>query len=230
VTDQPSAPEDHILRSWRTNAAPWTQAIAEQRIESRRLITNQAIVDAVMSRAPHTVLDIGCGEGWLARALAERGVKVTGVDAIPELIDSARRLGGGEFRTVSYDEIAAGALTASVDVAVANFALLGAESTEKLVAAVPKLLAPDGAFIIQTLHPVVAGGDAPYKEGWRDGAWAIANLDFTDPAPWYFRPLESWVRLLVSHGFRIVEMREPLNPQTERPASVIFVATAERRA
>lgn len=219
-------PEEHILRSWHANARPWAQAIAEQRIESRRLITNQAIIDAVMSRAPRTALDIGCGEGWLARALAERGVAVTGVDAIPELIEAARRLGPGDYRVASYADIAGGALDVRADVAIANFALLGAESTEMLVGAVPRLIAPGGAFIIQTLHPLVATGDAPYKEGWRDGAWAIANLDFTDPAPWYFRPLESWIRLLASRGFRIAELREPLNPQTGKPASVIFVATS----
>lgn len=220
-------PEDHILRSWRANAAPWTEAIAAQRIESRRLVTNQAIVDAVMSRAPRTVLDIGCGEGWLARALAERDVRVTGVDAIPELIDNARRLGAADYKVATYDDIAAGRLDVRVDVAVANFALIGAESTAQLVAAIPRLLAPGGAFVIQTLHPVIACGDAPYKEGWREGAWAIAGLEFSDPAPWYFRPLESWIRLLTTCGLHIAELREPVNPSTGKPASVIFVATPD---
>lgn len=219
-------PENHILRSWARNADPWTRAIVEQRIESRRLVTNQAIVDAVMRRAPRTVLDIGCGEGWLARALIERGAEVTGVDAIPELIAAAQRLGPGEFRVATYEDIAAGKLDVRVDVAVANFALLGADSVDRLVTTVPRLLAPGGALIIQTLHPVIAAGDGRYEEGWRDGAWAIANLDFSDPAPWYFRPLESWVRLLVSSGLRLLEMREPIHPVTGKPASVIFTAAA----
>lgn len=217
-------PENHILRSWSANADSWTRAILEQRIESRRLVTNQAIVDAVMRRAPRTVLDIGCGEGWLARALIERGVEVTGVDAIPELIAAAQRLGSGEFRIATYEDIAAGKLDVRVDVAVANFALLGAGSVNRLIAAVPRLLSPGGALIIQTLHPVIVAGDDRYEEGWRDGAWAIANLDFSDPAPWYFRPLESWVRLLVSSGLRLVELAEPIHPVTGKPASVIFTA------
>jgi 2-polyprenyl-3-methyl-5-hydroxy-6-metoxy-1,4-benzoquinol methylase len=225
VTSQPQQPEDHILRSWRANAGPWSQAIAEQRIESRRLVTDRAIVDAVTARNPRTVLDIGCGEGWLARALAERGIAVTGVDAIEELVQRARALGPGEYHVATYDDIAAGRFSARVDLAVANFALIGAESVDRLAAAVPRLLAPGGAFVIQTLHPMVMAGDAPYKEGWRDGAWSIANLDFTDPAPWYFRPLEAWVRLLTAAGFRLAELREPLNPQTGKPASLILVGT-----
>lgn len=35
-------PESHILRSWSTNADPWTRAIVEQRIESRRLVVTHS--------------------------------------------------------------------------------------------------------------------------------------------------------------------------------------------
>ena len=219
--------EDHILRSWGTNASPWTAAVREDQIASRRLVTNQAVIDVVTRRTPRTVLDIGCGEGWLARALAERGMRVTGVDAIPELIEQARRAGQAEYRVATYEEIAAGALDITpVDLVVINFALIGAESVDNLIRYVPRLLNPAGALVIQTLHPVVAGGDLPYKEGWREGSWAGFNCHFTDPPPWYFRPLESWVRLIVNSGLRLVELREPVHPETGKPASVIFVAVS----
>lgn len=58
-----------ILDAWRRNAAPWTAAVRGRQIESRRLMTDRAMVDAVLGRAPRSVLDLGCGEGWLARAL-----------------------------------------------------------------------------------------------------------------------------------------------------------------
>ena len=213
-----------IIDSWHRNAVPWTAAVREHQIESRALVTNQAIVDAVLSRSPATVLDIGCGEGWLVRALAERGIHAVGVDVVPELIERARQAGGGEFHVASYEAIAAGALGVTVDVAVANFSLIGHESVDGLLAYVPRLLATHGSLIIQTLHPPTATGDLPYVNGWREGSWAGFNADFTDPAPWYFRTLESWTRLLRQSGFRLVELREPLHPISQKPASAIFVA------
>ena len=86
--------DNKILHSWNTNASAWTTAVREERIESRNLVTNKAVIDAVLKLSPRTVLDIGCGEGWLARELTRSGVDVVGVDAVPALIEAARRKGG----------------------------------------------------------------------------------------------------------------------------------------
>jgi SAM-dependent methyltransferase len=213
-----------VVDSWRKNATPWTAAVRERQIESRRLVTDQAIVDAVIGRSPRTALDIGCGEGWLVRALADRGIQAVGVDVVPELVDRASQAGGGEFRVASYEGIAAGELDVTVDVAIANFSLIGKDSVDALVAHIPRLLASRGSLIIQTLHPAFSTGDLPYADGWREGSWAGFSADFTDPAPWYFRTLESWVRLLTRSGFRLVELREPLHPKSRMPASLVIVA------
>jgi 2-polyprenyl-3-methyl-5-hydroxy-6-metoxy-1,4-benzoquinol methylase len=215
-----------IIESWHTNAEAWTDAVREGSIESRRLVTNQAIIDAVLARAPRTALDIGCGEGWLVRALDERGVQMTGVDVVPELIERATRAGGGDFRVLSYESIAAGELDAQVDVAIANFSLIGKESVDGLVASVSRLLVPRGALIIQTLHPRVATGELSYVDGWRHGSWAGFSDAFTDPAPWYFRTTETWVRLITDSGLRLLDTREPLYPMSNKPASIVFVAEA----
>ena len=123
-------PRAKIVDSWQRTVAPWTAAVRENQIESRTLVTNRAILDAVLGRAPRSVLDIGCGEGWLVRALSEHGVRALGVDVVPALVEQATRAGGGEFRVASYESIAAGELDVVVDVAVANFALLGHESVD----------------------------------------------------------------------------------------------------
>lgn len=213
-----------VIDSWHTNASPWTDAVRDGRIESRRLITDRAIVDAVMRRAPASVLDIGCGEGWLSRELAAKGIDVIGVDVVPGLIERADAAGGATFRVASYEEIAAGELHVRVDVAVANFAFIGEKSVEGVIRRIPSMLNEGGSLIVQTLHPVMACGDPPYVDGWRKGSWAGFSDDFTDPAPWYFRTIESWVALVVESGMNLVELREPLHPATGKPASLILAA------
>jgi hypothetical protein len=51
-----------IIDSWSKNGMPWTTAIREGQIESRKLITHHVVIDAVLGRSPKTVFDIGCGE------------------------------------------------------------------------------------------------------------------------------------------------------------------------
>lgn len=218
--------ETKIVKAWGRNAAPWTTAVREKQIESRRLVTDQAIVEATLGCAPRSVLDLGCGEGWLARTLAATGIRVTGIDAIPALIEQAELADHGDYRVMSYEDVMAGQLKLSVDAVVCNFALLGNESVAGLFGAIRSLLNPHGTFLVQTLHPLIACGDHPYQDGWRPGSWAGFSADFSDAAPWYFRTLESWVRLFPEHGLRLLEMREPRHPQTQMPVSVIFIAVA----
>jgi 2-polyprenyl-3-methyl-5-hydroxy-6-metoxy-1,4-benzoquinol methylase len=217
------AVDEKIINSWNKNTAPWVAAVRNGEIESRLLVTNQAIVDAVRSLSPATGLDIGCGEGWLVRALD--GVAMTGVDVVPGLVDAARRAGGGQYHVMSYEDIARGHLQQQVDVAICNFSLIGDESVAGLFRAAPSYLKPGGTLVVQTMHPVVACGDAPYLDGWREGSWAGFNDGFTDPPPWYFRTLASWVRLFSDNGLRLRELREPLHPNTGKPASLILMGS-----
>ncbi len=213
-----------IIDSWHKNAAPWIVAIQEHQIESRNLVTNGAIVDAVVSCGGSRVLDIGCGEGWLTRELSLQGMQVLGVDIVPKLIDRAQlNVSDARFKVLSYEEIVAGKLAEKFDVAVANFSLLGDKSVTSLFQSMRSILNPQGRFIVQTMHPAIACGSPPYLDGWRSGSWAGFSPDFTDPAPWYFRTLTTWINLYISNGFSLVEFREPLHPYTGKPASAIFI-------
>ncbi len=215
--------DTQILRAWTENAAPWTRAIRELRIDSRVRVTNRAIVDAVLDGRPSTAVDLGCGEGWLVHALCEAGVDGEGVDAIPALIDRARE-GGGRFRVASYEAVAREGMGQRYDAAICNFSLLGEHGVANLLRSTPELLNPSGVLVIQTLHPLEACGDQPYRDGWRDGSWAGIGDDFAAPAPWYFRTLASWITLLRDSGLRLRELREPLDSRSGRPASILFIA------
>jgi len=224
--DYPKPPycDESILDSWEKNAMLWTRAVREGQIESRELATNRAIIKTVLDLSPESVLDVGCGEGWLIRELNPYVSRLVGVDAVPGLVAQANSAGGGEFFVASYEDLNSGAIKRQFDVVVCNYSLLGKESVESLFSVMPTLLTPDGVLIVQTLHPVAACGDLPYVDGSRESSWAGIGSDFSDPAPWYFRTLESWAALFSGNGLRLLEMREPLHPKTHRPASVLFLA------
>ena len=144
---------------------------------------------------------------------------------VPELVEEAqRRDEAGQFKVCSYEEIAAGGFQAErFDLIVCNFSLIGKDSVEKLLRALPRYMNPQGHVVIQTLHSVMACGEQAYCDGWRPGSWDGFGSDFTDPAPWYFRTVGSWVRLLRESFFEILECREPVHPRTGKPASIIFI-------
>lgn len=215
--------EAQILRSWNSNAGAWTNAVRQGEIASRRHATDQAIVTAILDHSPGRVLDIGCGEGWLARELVKHSIEVVGIDATTALIEAARQAGGADFRLLDYAQIAAGALDLKVDMAVANFSLLGHESVEKLFGNMPALLNAEGLFIVQTLHPLRVDAETTYRDGWRSGSWQGFSSAFTDPSDWYFRTLQSWTQLFIGNGFRLIELREPLDPRSQQPASLILI-------
>jgi 2-polyprenyl-3-methyl-5-hydroxy-6-metoxy-1,4-benzoquinol methylase len=217
-----------VLEAWRENAAPWTQTVRAQAIESRRLVTDRAILDAALRLRPRDALDLGCGEGWLTRALRAGGVAADGIDAIGELIDAARRADPDappqRYARLSYEDIAAGASNARYDLIVCNFSLLGGAAVDALLSALPALLRDGGHVLIQTLHPPTACGDAPYLDGWRDGSWAGCDGAFGQPAPWYFRTLGGWLRVLRESGLALRELEEPVHPVTGKPVSLILDA------
>ena len=198
---------DQISRSWIANADAWTSAVRERRIESRRVATDAAIIAAVLELHPKTVLDVGCGEGWLARAL---GVEVTGIDGSPTLIDAARRLGGGEFHVMSYRDLSS--LARTFDVAVANFSIFD-EDLHDLLASIPAR-----TLVVQTAHPSFADQD-----GWQLETFATFEGGFQEPMPWYFRTLGSWIGTFEAAGYRVSETREQVHPDSGKPLSIIYI-------
>jgi len=215
--------DEQIMDSWKNNVEPWVSAIQNEEIESRLLVTNQAILSTIIERAPKTVLDVGCGEGWLARELVKQGIDVLGVDAVPEFIEYAGKEGVGRFKTLSYEDLSADVLLEKFDIVVCNFSLLGKDSVYHVFGQVSSILEKNGVFIVQTIHPIAGCGDDKYEDGWREGSWVGFSKKFCDPAPWYFRKLETWKTLFTANGFRLSEILEPLNPKTGVPASVIFI-------
>jgi 2-polyprenyl-3-methyl-5-hydroxy-6-metoxy-1,4-benzoquinol methylase len=217
------APESALVQSWQHNAQSWIEAVRTGALESRVKVTDQAVLVAVLSRQPERVLDLGCGEGWLLRALAERAIEAVGVDGDATLVDAARAAGASQVYVANYDELA----QAKVDIGrnynliCANFALLH-QDIIPLLTALYALLSPGGALVIQTLHPwSAAAGD--YQDGWREETFAGLQGQW-QPMPWYFRTLSSWLNALEMAGFQLAGLQEPQHPQSPVPQSLLLVA------
>lgn len=221
---------EQLSLSWQANADAWTAAVREQRIESRRLVTDAAIVQAILALAPKRVLDLGCGEGWLCRGLAEHGIEAVGVDASAPLIAVARQAGspGAQYRVCGYAELSEQApQLGRFDVLVGNFALLE-EPLAPILTDLHGLLAANGRLLIQTLHPWRACHDASYRDGWRVETFAGFAEGFSQPMPWFFRTLESWLALFTETGWRLQWLQEPLHPESEQPVSLLLLLSSER--
>ena len=288
----PTERSEQLARSWQANAVPWTNAVRGQVIASRRLGTDKAILQAIRERRPRTLLDVGCGEGWLIRTVATDGVDATGIDASDLLIEHARAGGGGRFMVCSYADVTENPekVGADYDVIVLNFAIFEEES-RPLLRALATRLSAGGVLIIQTVHPwsdtrspsdtepqrdTMTQSDTetqrdtasqcdtatppdtatpldtatqrntstqrdtatqrnpttqrkpttqPYENGWRTESFAGMD-DFSEPMPWYFRTMASWVDLLSSSGYRIEQLREPLHPDSGIPMSLLLIGSA----
>jgi len=235
-----SLSDQQVIDSWLKNAKPWSAAIDNGEIASRVEVTNAAVVEVLLKSCAQKsfanralkLLDLGCGEGWLMRALDKArkeigmlaGLDMLGVDIVPELIANGEKQGTGRFKTLSYEALSFENLKEKFDVIVCNFSLLGEQSVNRVFAQVRHLLSDDGTFVVQTLHPVSACGDLPYRDGWRSGSWQGFSDDFVDPPPWYFRTLPSWLALFTDNALTSPEIIEPKRCNNSAPLSVIFVA------
>jgi 2-polyprenyl-3-methyl-5-hydroxy-6-metoxy-1,4-benzoquinol methylase len=215
--------EQSIEDSWHANAGKWTGLVRDQRIESRRVATDAAIVTAILEQSPRRMLDVGCGEGWLAGRVAAQGIDVTGFDVSPALIAHAREH-AGTYLELGYPAFAqephrAGA---DFDVVVCNFSLLG-ENITPVLRACRRVVVPNGKLLIQTVHPFPDSADTPYVDGWREETFGAFDGDFA-PMPWFFRTIGTWLSQVTAAGFRVIDLREPLHPETRRPLSLLMIA------
>ncbi len=221
--EHPADFERKVLECWHDSATHWQQLIDQDSVASR-IITSPAIEQAVLSYQPSRVLDVGCGEGWLARKLANRGIQVTGVDAVESLVNAARAQDPhSHYLCLEYDALPGPLADCQFDLAVCNFSLFGDQSVQRLVTTLLDLLPAHGHLLIQTLHPLSAcQGD--YREGWRNSQWQGLNehgQQLGEAPPWFFRSLAGWLTLLQQSG-RLVHMQEPLDPETRLPLSALF--------
>jgi ubiquinone/menaquinone biosynthesis C-methylase UbiE len=125
-----------------------------------------------------SVLDVGCGPGYVSAAAAERGAKPTGVDFSKEMVAIARKMFPqiefcvGDAQNLPFAD-------ASFDRVLANFALLHLADPERACIEAFRVLKPGGRFGFTVW---ASAAESPYAKIIDDAIQAHANLDVDLPA------------------------------------------------
>lgn len=100
-----------------------------------------------------TVLDIGCGGGFLSNALSANGMTVTGVDLSQESLDVARRYDStGKVTYLTADAYKLPFPDQSFDVVTAMDFLEHVDRPEAVVKEISRVLKPRGVFFFHTFN------------------------------------------------------------------------------
>jgi SAM-dependent methyltransferase len=166
------------------------------------------------------VLDIGCGEGQVARRLAESGADVVGLDPARSQVAEASTRGGGP----SYAQARAEALPCrsdAFDAVVLCLALEHVDAFDLALHEVARVLAPNGRFVLVLCHPLLQAPRSGWVDDgiagehyWRIGSYLAEQVEVDEVAPgvtlrFVHRPLARYVHAMVEAGLVIDGMEEP---------------------
>jgi SAM-dependent methyltransferase len=188
-----------------------------------------------------SVLELGCGDGSLARELACAGAReVLAVDASERMLAEAARVPHPQVRYERSDMEALRRPAGQTDLVVSSLALHYVADYRGLVGRVAQWLRPGGAFVFSQEHPVCTA--ASPMTGWLDlghgrQVWPVD--DYSDEGPrtqhWlgqvvvkYHRPLSTVISELLAAGLALTGLAEP-SPSDEVIAGKPWLAPHRRR-
>ncbi len=173
----------------------------------------------------HRVLDVGAGEGQVARAAVALGAtRVVGVDPTIAQLTVARERGGG----VQYARAAADALPfpdGSFDAVVVCLVFEHIADHAPAIAEIGRVLAPGGRFVFLLNHPLLQAPNSGWvvdhileEQYWRVGPYLVEDVTMEELAPgvvlpFVHRPLSQYVNAMAAAGLLIEHMDEPMPPE-----------------
>lgn len=172
------------------------------------------------------VLDVGCGDGQIARALAANGATVLGIDPTQMHIDIANeRAGGPSYLLGSATSLPVE--NSSQDAVVACLVFEHIDEVDAAIAEVARVLKPGGQFSFFLNHPLLQTPGSgwiddhiidPPEQYWRIGPYlveaeSIEEVELGVHIRFIHRPLSRYINALISNGLYLERMLEPSPPQ-----------------
>ncbi|MFA5883700.1 MAG: class I SAM-dependent methyltransferase [Acidimicrobiia bacterium] len=215
-------------QEWETHAGWWQEHFthgADPEYEEQIL----PLADVHLAGA-RRVLDVGCGEGQLARRVAALGAEVVGVDGSWAQIAEARHRGGGPVY-LRGSAVELPVADGSFDAVMACLVLEHVEPFEPAIDEVARVLAPGGCFVLFLNHPLLQAPGSGWvddhilgEQYWRLGPYLPDDESMEEVAPgvrlpFMHRPLGRYINVMAERGLLVEHMDEP-------PPSPGFVARA----
>ena len=209
---------------WEANAGWWQDGFtegADAEYEEQILPMAAAYLDGF-----DRVLDIGTGEGQIARLAVRGGAStVVGLDPTWAQVAVAKERSGGPV----YLRAGAAELPfrdGSFDAAVACLVFEHIESMDEAIAEVARVLRPGGRFCFFLNHPLLQTPGSgwiddqvldPPEQYWRIGPYLLEDASLEEVEkdvfiPFIHRPLSRYVNAMADAGLVLRRMEEPAPP------------------
>ena len=175
--------------------------------------TDQIIPIAVSELAGiKTVLDVGCGDGQIGRALTANGAVVVGVDPTWGQISVAAERGNGPL-DVCASASSLPVANASCDAVLACLVFEQIDDVDSAITEISRVLKPGGVFAFFLNHPLLQTPGSgwiddhfvePPEQYWRIGAYLVETASVEEVEKDVFirfvhRPLSRYINALSEH-------------------------------
>jgi SAM-dependent methyltransferase len=207
---------------WNRIADDWRIQVGDDGDGNRILNSDPVLWKFAGDVSGRTVLDAGCGTGYLSKKLWDHGARVTGIDFSESMIAIARAQHPEmDFRVDSCTELR-NLQDEHFDLVIANYVLMDTPDLRGTMRAFHRILKPDGVAVLVFSHPCFPQGratvshqgdeityrwDFSYFEPTAciDPPWAHFTAEFI----WFHRPLSDYWKAFVAAGFVVVDFEEP---------------------
>jgi SAM-dependent methyltransferase len=211
--------KDGIEPSWEAEAENWVRWARTPGHDAYG-VYSPSFFDEIVPPPGRQTLEIGCGEGRVARDLKARGHRMVAIDSSPTLLRYAKEA-DADSRYELADAAALPFADGSFDLVVAYNSLMDVADMPAAIREAARVLQPRGQFCICVTHPLNDAGAFETDEP--DAAFAIRDSYFgrrrfeahfeRDGLQITFRgwmyALEDYCRALEAAGFVIECLREP---------------------